>query len=324
MKRIPLEVTKIYPINSEEPDDALILAASWEERCLGLPRLLNSYRSKKIILSIYDGPSRLRQKNIEELRAILPNVGTLCEIDAQHANPLPNIRETIKIIREVSETPSPRLSIDISTFTRKHLLQLLQGLDHAKMLETSNLYYTEPLDYHTPDDEPVSQGISSVKAIETFAGQNNPSRDSLLILFLSYEGRRALALWEHLEPNITLAVIADPPYRENWRNRTETQNRYLLSCLPQDRIFKTHSLCSTATEQFLTQLMRGELYNIDKYNYRIAPMGTRAQTLGVYRFWRKHLGLPTLVYASPVRYREERATFSPGRTWLLDTPGLWA
>ncbi len=305
-------------------DDVLILAASWEERCLSVPKRLASYRCEKILMSIYDGPSQLRQKNIEALEEILPKFGELNKLNARHANPLPNVRDTIAKIRELSGKAQPRISMDISTFTRKHLLQLLQGLDQVGMLNACQLFYTEQEDYHTEDDEPIAQGITSVKAIETFAGHNNPSRDSLLIIFLGYEGTRAQALWEHIEPNITLAVIPDPPYKSEWHDRTEAQNRYLLSCLPKDHILKCHSMCPADTVRLLTELTTSNTYSADNYNYRIAPLGTKAQTLGVYRFWQKHRGMPTVMYASPVRYKEERATFPPGRTWLLDKSTVWS
>jgi hypothetical protein len=191
------------------------------------------------------------------------------------------------------------------------------------MLGAAKLYYTEPADYHTQDDEPISQGVSSVRAVETFSGRNTPSNDSLLVLFLGYEGRRALALWEHLEPNVTLAVIADPPYRREWQDRVETQNRYLLSCLPREQVFKSHSLDPEDSERLLGRLISEPQYSIDKYKYTVAPLGTKPQTLGLYRFWRKNRGLVTVMYASPVRYREERATFSAGRTWLMERCEEW-
>lgn len=217
----------------------------------------------------------------------------------------------------------PRISIDISTFTRKHLLQLLQGLDLAGMLNTCQFFHTEPTDYHTYDDEPIAQGISSIKAIETFAGHNNPSCDSVLVLFLGYEGRRAQALWEYLEPNITFAVVPHPPYKTEWQHRTETQNRYLLSCLDKERVLTSHSLKPPDTERLLSNLIYSEQYSATRYNYLIAPFGTKAQVLGVYRFWRRHLGLATVMYASPVRYKEEQATYPFGRTWLLDSSIWW-
>src|SRR5438128_2672326 len=105
---LPIELSEVPTFCSGMEDDVLILAASWEERCLSLPRLLASYRCKRILMSIYDGPSQLRQKNIEVLEEILPKFGELKKIDARHANPLPNVRDTIANIRELCEEAQPR------------------------------------------------------------------------------------------------------------------------------------------------------------------------------------------------------------------------
>lgn len=323
MDTLPKEISQASTVQPGVADDVLILAASWEERCLGLARRLANYSCGVTLMTVYDGPSRLREKHIGMLTELLTPLAELHKLDALHANPLPNVRETIDLLRKRIGDRVPRISIDISTFTRKHLLQLLQGLDLAGMLRTSNLYYTEPADYHTQDDEPISQGISSVKAVESFTGYNTPSRNSLLVLFLGYEGTRTLALWEHLEPNVTLAVIADPSYRSEWQGRVETQNTYLLSCLPKEQVFKSHSLDPKDSEALLERLISDPQYSADKFNYTIVPLGTKPQTLGLYRFWRRHRGLVTVMYASPVRYREERATFPAGRTWLLDRSEEW-
>lgn len=43
----PIELAEVGPSNSEGPDDALILAASWEERCLGVAERLRNYSAQK-------------------------------------------------------------------------------------------------------------------------------------------------------------------------------------------------------------------------------------------------------------------------------------
>ena len=304
-------------------DDFLILAASWEQRCLGLPQKLTDYECGQVLMTIYDGHSKKREENIKKLRKILPKCGRLSELEAMHSSPIQNVRETIEFIRNARLKRTPRISLDASSFTRKHLLQLLQGLELAKLLGECHIYHTEPQDYHTQDNESMSEGVSSIKAIETFGGEIRPSRDSVLILFLGFEGRRALAFLENLEPNRTLAVIPDPPYRDEWKGRTEAQHRYLLSCIPASALFRSHSLLPSSTEELLQKISNDPEFSPAKYNFFVGPMGTKAQLVGLYRYWRRNRGVLTVVYASPVRYKEERADFPPGRTWLIDRTQEW-
>ena len=304
-------------------DHVLILAASWEERCLGMTRRIGNYTCGTVALSVYDGKSELREEHLKELRRRLPLVGRLEEIPALHSNPLANVIKTIRLVRQTAQGKPPRLSIDISTFTRKHLLQLLLGLDTEGLLGSCRFFHTEPEDYDTRDNSSIAEGISNVKAIEAFAGSNTPSKDSVLIMFLGYEGTRALALWEHLEPNRTIAIIPDPPYKEAWRGRTEDQNRYLLSCLPKKHVFRSSAVELLETDALLKRLCSMRTFDAKKYKYQIAPFGTKPQTVGIYKFWRSNPGLATIMYASPTRYRSERASFPPGRTWYLGSSQSW-
>jgi hypothetical protein len=321
---VSTSIDKVTTVDVGAHDTALLLAASWEERCLFVPENLSrEYRATTILMTVYDGKSDRREKHIRELTRILSTRGAIETILARHDDPLPNVRATISRIRSILPTGDIRLTIDTSTFTRKHLLQLLYGLDASGLLRNTQLLYSQPSDYHTADNEPVSKGIVAVGAIEGLAGTNWPSRDSLLVLFLSYEGRRAWALWEHLEANQTVVVIPDPPYRPDWQGRTEEQNRFLLSVIPSTHVFRVSATETVQTENFLDELSTNDRLGITKYNYRLAPLGTKAQIVGIYRFWRKRPGASTLVYASPGTYRNDRTEFPCEQILLLDRTQDW-
>jgi hypothetical protein len=213
--------------------------------------------------------------------------------------------------------------MDISTYTRRHLLQLLHGLDIAGFLGDCRLFYSEQEDYHTQDNEPLAKGIGRIEAVRTFGGSNRPSRDSLLVLFLGFEGKRAQAVWERLEPNITVAVVPEPTLRPDWKGRAEEQNRYLLSCLSRENIFYSPATSPIDTYRILNSLTLIDRYSPEKYNYFISPVGTKAQVVGLFRFWRHNPYLATIVYAEPGRYRQEQADFKEKRVWLVDATDQW-
>lgn len=304
-------------------DDVLILAASWEARCVGVSRLLNNYSCSTILLSVYDGESQQRETHIRELTDNLRSIGQLEIVPTMHGNPLQNIVSSISQIRALNLGRPPRISIDVSTFTRKHLLQLLLGLDSENFLTKCRFFHTEPLDYDTKDNGSLVEGISSVKAIEALSGWNASSKDSVLVLFLGYEGNRALALWEHIEPSQTIVVIPDPPYRPEWRGRTEDQNKYLLSCVPKHHVFYSSSYDLVETEILLDKVLKSGPFYQRKYKYQIAPLGTKAQTLGIYKFLRKNRNYCTVMYASATRYKHERANTQLGKTWYLGSTESW-
>lgn len=316
---LPLDIETL----GDTGDDALILAASWEERCLGLSRRLHGYRARRVLITEYDGPSARRTFHLAELRDRLSSAGRVDVLGAKHGNPLENVRKTVDAVSALRSDRPVQLSIDISTFTRRHLLQLLHGLDTAGYLASCKFYHTEPLDYDTRDDDPMSLGLGDVRAVETLVGENRPSRDVLLVIFLGYEGRRTAALWEHLDPNITIAVVADPPYREGWRERSEAINHYLLSCIPPERVLRAAALVPAESEDLLRRLVQSSEFSGERYNYRVAPAGPKPQLIGAYRYWRLAPGRVTFMYASPARYREDHSVFGPGPTWLVDETTGW-
>jgi hypothetical protein len=249
-------------------------------------------------------------------------MGELREFGASRSNPLENVRAQAAYLRGLVESSHPAISIDVTTFTRKHLLQLLHAFDAAGLLSNCQFLYTEPKEYPTSDNDIRAEGVASIRAVDTFCGRNLPSRDSTLVLFLGYEGRRALALWEHLEPNRTFAVIPDPPYRAEWMGRAELHNRFLLSSLAEESVLRSHSLRSLDTTVLLSGLIRQ--CGVDRYNFLIAPMGTKAQVIGMYRYWRTAPGSVTVVYARPVKYREDAmAGVPPADTWVLGHTSSW-
>ena len=100
------------------------------------------------------------------MKTMLADIGELKVIPAHHARPIPNVREIIDTVKGATRQDRKRISIDISTFTRKHLLLLLQGLDLNDLLSDCRFFYTEQEDYNTKDDEPISSGLRDVKTIE--------------------------------------------------------------------------------------------------------------------------------------------------------------
>ena len=85
-----------------------------------------------------------------------------------------------------------RVTLDISTFTKRHLLLLLHALDHAGLWESLRILYTEPRDYVVDMYLPMSMGIRDVAPIPGFTNLNPPDQPVLLIIMLGYEGDRAM------------------------------------------------------------------------------------------------------------------------------------
>jgi hypothetical protein len=317
------QLTTLRGVVPDEPDDALLLAASFEPRCRGVARALTGYRCKRVLMTVYEPPSARCEDNAAWLGARLPAAGQVVRVPARRDDPAANVAATIELILGCVSGRRPRLTMDVTCFTKRHLLELLHGLDEAGLLQLTQFLHSEPLDFPVHDEEPISEGVRSVQPLEKFGSLAAPAGATVLALFLGYEGRRAMAVWDELEPEITFAVIPDPPYRPEWAQRTEAQNRELLALLPPDQVLRSHSLHPADTERLLKELLDGGRFPPDRFRCVIAPAGTKAQTLGVYRFWRRHRGRCAIVYAAARAYKADQTLFPPGRTWIIDRSDTW-
>jgi hypothetical protein len=121
--------------------------------------------------------------------------------------------------------------VDVSVLTKRHLLLLLQWLDDCGWWDRLWIVYSEPDEYEIEGHLPLSFGVSCVLQLPGFSSSPNPSRPLHAVMFLGYEGDRAFATYELLQPQTTTVVIPDPPFRQCWKGRTEAQNKNLLAAV---------------------------------------------------------------------------------------------
>lgn len=307
-------VTTVVP---DEPDDFFITCASWEGRCLGLLDKLAGYRCRKVIIFAYKTPNHLREKNLKQMKAVLAKLAPIEVIRTSHDDPLGAVLELFTHLASIRKGKDLQVTWDVSGFTKRHLLVLLEATRMRGAFRAYQCYHTEPMEYPVSGGAGRSRGISSPKSVELLRGPFFPSKDTILIIFLGYEGHRAHSLWQNLEPNRTILVIPEPAYRVSWAGRTEKQNNLLMSSLPQEALLKSHSLRARDTVTMLEQALLGENPLIDRYNVWIAPFGTKAQTLGLFWFWSAHPRIVSVVNASPVLYETAEVFVEPGESWLI-------
>lgn len=320
MKRLtePIKVETIETIMKDEPDDVFICSGSPEERCNGtIRKLAPNYKANVVLLLRYtDHESQKREKNIRKMKERLEKVGEIKEIAIDEAKPMPMIREIIQNIEKyASVSKKPKISIDISTIIKWHFLIFLKALDLNKLLENARILYTEPEDYVTDLFQPLSFGIRQIFPIPTYSGNFDFSNDSLLVLILGYEGDRAIALLEEMDPAECLLLIAKPAYHKEWEGRAEELNVGIINIVGKSKIEYVDSRNPVLVSQQLYEILSNSKYS--KYNHVISPLGTKPQTLGLYLYLSTNPANTILVYGSPLRHNESFYSKGIGRSWVL-------
>jgi hypothetical protein len=312
------KVTCFYP---NQPDNVFITCASFEDRCLGVPRRLSEdYRFDKGFLFAYEDPNEQREQHLRMMGQILNPRGSLQEIRTTENEPLPAIAELAAKLRGLRLHPNDSIiTIDVTTFTKRHLLLLLKAIDDLRLWSILRIYYTEPKDYITDLYLPMSMGIRTISPITGFISHTSLSRPTLLVILLGYEGDRANAIYENIDPNEVFLIIPKPAYHAEWEGRTEAMNKQLIRIIGEDRIRHVHSQDPVLVAGKLEEILRP--YSLDEWRCSIAPLGTKPQALGTYLFWRRNRGKFSIIYAQPLRHNERFFSTGVGRTLLLATPG---
>lgn len=314
--RVLKDLEEVRTCRSDTPDDIFICFSSFEERCLGVVRRFCNYVSKRsYILHIEDEENEERDKYCQELESRLSRIGTTRIIETQHKDPIMGMRLITKEINEACrEQESVAITLDISTFPKKQLLLMLRALDQSGLFESTRLLYTEPQKYAAQLNQPLSFGLKEIAAIPTFTGIYDSLKELTLIVFLGYEGDRALALWENIEPHKTIAVIMKPAYHDEWEGKTEEINSALLASLERESILYVDSN-PLSTVELLKNLIFSN--KPKQTNWYIAPLGSKLQTVGLYYFLSKYPEAASIIYASPLRHNETYFSKGIGRTVLV-------
>ena len=297
--------------------EVFIACASFEDRCLGAVRLLSSrFRFAHSYLCVYDGDSDDRRTNARAMTEILQGLGPMSIVEASEENPSRSIAEVLTEIRSLAVRSDIRVTLDVSTFTKRHLLMLLHALDDAGLWNSLRILYTEPQDYVVDMYVPMSTGIRDVATIPSFTNLQPTDRPVLLVIMLGYEGDRAMALFQTIEPNDTVLLVPKPAYRPEWEGRTEQLNRQLVSLLGPDAISYADSRDPLKVKMALHTVLSARNSTGD-WTCLVSPLGTKPQAVGLYSFWRENPESCALVYAQPLRHNERYYSTGSGPTWEL-------
>lgn len=294
----------------------LITCSSHEERCLGVLTATETWAPRSAILFHYDDVNQRREFHHAKMVADLKRRGTTTdELQFTEASAVASLRDNMARLRHaVGAEASVPIVLDISVFTKRHLLMMLRWLDDEKLWDHLTVVYSEPEEYDVSRYIPLSFGLASFHQIPGFSACADLSRPVHLSLFLGYEGDRALAVYEHVEPMYATLFVAEPPFKPEWKGRTEELNADLLALNGRERLRYVDGLDPNATAEALSTL-----FNTDGAAFAklICPLGTKAQTLGVYYYVRAATDPAAVVYASPLRHNHEFYSHGMGPSWLL-------
>ncbi|MFX1538410.1 MAG: hypothetical protein ACFFDI_29820 [Promethearchaeota archaeon] len=312
-----LEIEEVSTIKPSLADHVFLCSASPEKRCCGvIEKLSGSYRVNQSIIIQYEHKSQRRKENMLDMEKHLLQFGSVDKCVMNESAVLPKINELILNIRSmVKKQEPPRITIDITTIIKWHLLLLLKALAQHTLLPYVRFLYTEPQEYVI--ERPLSVYVREIFPVPLFQGHYNFSRNTLLVIILGYEGNRAIALFENIDPDECLLIVAKPAYNLEWEGRTEKMNKEIINLVGRKKVKYLHSRNPRIVTEQLEKLLLSKKFLT--YNHFIAPLGTKPQVLGLFNYYQNHQEQTNVVSISPLRHSELYSK-EIGKTWVLQQP----
>ena len=292
-------ITKINVPDSDTSDRIFITSVNYEERSLGIASIFtDKFKFNNCIVFIFDEERKDDvDDNFEKLKTNLESqVPELHKIYSHKDDPYKDIEDFCFEIGKASSDSV--VFFDISTMPVKHMLVLLKTLDDFKLWKKIQILYTEPEEYHTDLYLPMSIGVDSFKTSGEFIGNTSSSLPVLLIEFLGYEGDRAKAIFDNIEPDVTRLIIPKPAYRVEWKGETERFNNTLRKIAGTNNEVYASSFESASVINCLDHIERE--FPFKEYKWIVVPLGTKPQSLGIYLFWRQNPNLFSILFADPL------------------------
>jgi hypothetical protein len=266
----------------ETPDDLVVACASFEDRSASIPlHLPVGYKAFRALvytnhefLCGHAGPAT--RKNLYRMvDALARHTGSVRVAEGSWLcaeNQWEVLRQALDDCLP-AESPTRSVTLDVTTFNRESLLVTVLLLRTRFPNARIRLLYAAP----TGHGSWLSRGFRAVRNVIGFAGTQYPSRPTLLVVLSGFESERTLKLIEEHEPTLVLLGIGDPPTREEFRDRNESEQRLVLGRQGVRKFsFPTNDL--GACHAGLVQELSG--YSAS-HNIILAPMSTKLSTLAV-------------------------------------------
>jgi hypothetical protein len=229
-------VDRLRAMSSAGPDDVLVTCASFEDRCLGLTKLGEDYRSRSAFVIRYTAAKaqsaidRRRQANAKELCEYLGRrAEKVREVLVSRYNPF-ELELELDDLWELSGTAVRHVTVDMSCFTRVQLVYFLLRLLRIPHIKV-RLLYSRPLYYASARNRPFAGGSDGMLFLPF---ESHPVRmapigaDNVLIAALGHEGERTLVAWRLLDPVRTVLLLPWSKEAPDLTRTAEKENAQLL------------------------------------------------------------------------------------------------
>lgn len=295
-------INTVENIRKNVPDDVFIICGSFEERFLGIPKKFKEYSPKYFILFKFIEENSVRERRIKEMHDIL-NINeiseNLCVIKVEHGKSFQAIIEFHNfMLKNKIYMRESYVTVDITTFTKHLLLNLMFYLVYILSVKTLRMFYTLPERYASPDEGWLSFGIKNIHIPPFYWNDWSSIKDNLLIILLGFEEMRAWSLVDNFSADLNWLFVTSPGSKPKWDKYCENYNASLLKGMP--FIDTISAINPNDVSITLSKYLKKDI--IDNYNIFLSPLSTKPQLIGVIKFLAKNPNIPINIVTTTVEH----------------------
>lgn len=302
-----MEKVKIKNLNSalDEEYDIFICSASFEERCLSVPKKICRKKIRKIILLENKNGSDLLKSNANVIKTLFPKNRKDIEVDFEDIHSI--VKCFSKELSIEKKRSKNNVLIDITTFTHEELLVCMKMLWESKKVKSIICVYNNAAEYCVGEElnqKWLSQGAKSVHPVLGFPGMIFPSKKTHLVVIVGYEYSRAFSAISEIEPSSISLVYGSS---KSSLTEKDKEANSLFKTMVSEMAFEYNNIeeyeipCNDP-DAISSGLI--EIYKKHKdMNILVVPMNSKMSTLGVIKSLEEYEE-PQVCYAQALLYNE--------------------
>ncbi len=305
----------------EGASEVFLVASSFEPRSLRATELVKPGSFNHAVVFNYEDTldTAMGRYHLQTIRHMLSDARarTVDILPCNFADPYSTVRGLSTFLREAGlRFNLTNVTVDITCFTKLHLLLLLQYLHSELKVNAIRICYTEPLAYATAFGRQLSYGVRKTVYVPYQPRRHRSSRIGL-VAFLGHERLRLERIVQELEPELAVVVLGEPGLAKSMEDHSRRVNESIIHRATYDGQFRVVSAPTADLQDAFEVLTQQVAAILDQGcdSVYLAALGTKVQALGFDLFRRARIPIRMLLaYTIPRSYERNMYSQGSGRT----------
>ena len=307
-----MAIKKLHASDSELAEitrnSLFITSASYEERCLTVPKAVADIPKKAIVFWVKNLFPQI-EVNLGEIEKCIGSE-RVYKVATDISNPVASASVIDQaVMKGLEGEDGVDVVIDITTFTHEHLLFLLKSLDSRKeKIKSLQCIYSGAAEYSYNEKDTnkwLSKGCAEVRSVVGYPGTIYPGVENVLMIVFGFEHERAECVIEEMQPDSLYLGVGSPD--------TATDDAHQAPLALFSRMLEASAAIHQSVHKFSFEACNPEdaLIKLDEIiektpgcNHIIVPMNTKLSTLAVAAIGLRNPEVQ-ICYAQPETYNFE-------------------